>query len=146
MSDSGFVPQLSRKMEMTRPDHPDPTLRGRRYAIPFDAVWKGCVRLVEKGSRWTLLDANDQKGVLRAEARAGLLGSLLDVRIRVWLDIDAQTRVDIMARPRSGRSGFGGQARKIRRFLRDLDRLLKPPPQAILPPEGGAALVHEAHA
>lgn len=132
-------------MEMTRPDHPDPTLRGRRYAIPFDAVWHASVALVRKGAGWTLVDADDQKGVLRAEARTRILRRVDDVRIRVWLDNDAQTRVDLMSRSR-GRSSRTANARRIRRFLRDLDRTLRAPAHAILPPEGGARFTQEVHA
>lgn len=131
---------------MTRPDHPDPTLRGRRYAIPFDAVWKATVGGIRTGSRWTLIEADDQKGVIRAEARTLILRRVHDVSIRVWLDADAQTRVDLMWRSRSGPPDLGGSARGIRRFLSDLDRGLGASPGTILPPEGGVLHVHGAHA
>ncbi|MSR21980.1 MAG: DUF1499 domain-containing protein [Gemmatimonadetes bacterium] len=133
-----------RKTEMTQPGHADPTLRGRRYAIPFDTVWKRAVALIaEGGSRWTLQEADDQRGIIRAEVRTFLLGFVDDLRIRVWLDVDAQTRVDVLSRCRTSRPDFGANAKRIRRYLRNLDRTLDPPPAAILPPEGGLMLAHE---
>lgn len=144
MSDSGPLSPFLKKMEMTRPEHSDPTLRGRRYAIPFDEVWNRVICLiVNGGSLWTLINADDQRGIVRAEVRTRVLGFVDDVRIRVWLDSDAQTRVDLMSRSRNGCSDLGANARRIRRFLRDLDRVLNASPAAILPPEGGLPLAHE---
>ena len=88
----------------TRPDHEDSTLRGRCYAIPYQLVWVEAVRLVNSQSpRWNLLEANDQTGCLRAESTSVLFRSVDDVKIRIQLDSDAQTRVDLTSRSRWGK-------------------------------------------
>lgn len=123
----------------TRPDHPDPRLRGRRYAIPFQRVWTEAVGLISNRSRsWTLIEADDQNGLIRAEAKTLVLRFVDDVEIHVSLDADAQTRVDVSSRSRQGKTDFGTNARRIRRYLRRLDRGLGAGPGVILPPEEGS--------
>ncbi len=141
----GFFRELAGNAEATRPDHPDPRLRGRRYAIPFDAVWTAALgQIATGGSRWQLVDADDQTGVIRAEAATRLFRFVDDVEIRVGLDHDAQTRVDLTSRSRVGNSDLGTNARRIRRFLRDLDRRLGAGPAQLLPPEAGVTRGAEA--
>jgi len=122
----------------TQPNHKDPTLRGRRYAIPYQLVWVEAARLVNSRSpRWNLLEANDQTGCLRAESTSALFHFIDDVQIFIYLDSDAQTRVDLTSKSRSGRWDLGVNARRIRHFLRDLDRRLRAQPDVVLPPEMG---------
>ena len=124
--------------QATRPDHTDASLRGRRYAIPFDRVWTEALTLASKGRRgWTVTEADDQEGIIRAEARTLVFRFVDDVEVRIGLDADAQTRVDLTSSSRTGRFDFGTNARRIRRFLRKLDRALGAGPSLTLPPEEG---------
>jgi len=124
--------------ERTRPNHPNPELRGRRYAIPFDRVWAAALKIVEEGSpRWVLLEANDQAGFIRAEAQTLLFRFVDDVLVQIGLDVDAQTRVDVTSRSRKGKTDLGTNGRRIRKFLRALDRALDARPELVLPPEDG---------
>ena len=109
----------------TRPDHHDRRLRGRTYPVPFERVWQAAVGLASGGLRgWRLLEADDQRGVIRAEATTLVLRFVDDVRVQVSLDPDAQTRVDARSASRKGRGDLGTNARRLHRFFRALDRRL----------------------
>lgn len=136
--------ELPGNQAATRPDHPDPELRGRRYAIPFEQVWTAAVAQVATTPRWQLVDADDQAGVIRAEARTRILKFTDDVEIRIGLDSDAQTRVGMTSHSRVGKADLGANARRIRHFLRRLDRRLNAFPGLTLPPEAGAEKVCSA--
>jgi hypothetical protein len=123
----------------TRPSHHDPRLRGRRYAIPFDRVWKSALRLAAADLRgWTVESADEIEGVIVAQARALLFRFVDDVEVRIGLDLDGQTRVDVTSTSRRGRWDLGTNARRIRHFLRRLDRKVGAAPDVILAPEEGA--------
>ncbi len=129
---------LTRNRAATAPDHPDPRLRGRRYDIHFQEVWEATRALADGGmARWTLVEADDLAGRVRAEARTRVFRFVDDVEIRVRLDRDAQTRVDLVSASRVGKADLGMNARRIRRFLKRLDRELEAPPSRILAPEKG---------
>jgi hypothetical protein len=111
----------------------DPELRGRTYAIPFDAVWEAALALARGGlPGWVLDEADDQVGVIRARATSRLLRQVADVRVRVGLDENAQTRVDLDSESRTRGPDLGGHRRRIAGFLRALDRRLAPRPGQIL--------------
>lgn len=103
----------------------DPELRGRTYAIPFDTVWEASLRLAGGGlRRWTVLEADDQVGFIKAETRALIGGSEHDIHISITLDQDAQTRVDATAQARKPDWDLGAARRRLRRFFGALDRAL----------------------
>lgn len=108
----------------TRPGHPDPKLRGRVYAIPFDRVWNEALSLARATRGWSVTGEDDREGIIEVEARTRILRVLGDVQVRVSLDPDAQTRVDLSAASRSGRGDLGRNRRRILRFLRNLDQNL----------------------
>lgn len=109
----------------TTEDAEDPRLRGRTYPIPFEQVWNTAVSLAGGRLRgWALLSADDQEGIIEAEAKPLLLPGISDVTVRVWLDENAQTRVDIRSASREARAGLGSNHRHIARFLRELDTAL----------------------
>lgn len=119
---------LTRNQAATAADHWDPRLRGRTYAIPFEQVWQAARALASGALRgWRLVDADDYEGVIIAEARTLVLRYVDDVTIRIYLDADAQTRVDVQSRSRKGSGDLGANARRIARFLRALDRAVAPP-------------------
>lgn len=110
--------------ESTAPDHPDPRLRGRTLGVPFDRVWTEALGLAQKRAGWTVTGADDLEGVIRAEARTLVFRFVDDVEIRIGLDRDGQTRVDMTSASRVGKSDMGTNARRIDFFLRALDRRL----------------------
>ncbi len=119
----------------TNVDAPDPALRGRTYAIPFEAVWQGVVGLAGGGLRgWSIESADDQIGVVKAHALGGLLRPEIDVRVSVRLDRNAQTRVDLLARARSEGGDLGRSRRLVARFVGQLDQRLGAGPGQILDP------------
>lgn len=116
----------------TDPRDSDQDLRGRTYAIPFDSVWNAAVALAGGDlGRWRLIAADDREGVITAE-RKGFSKRVTVVRIDVGLDENAQTRVDLRARPAEGHGDFGGARRAVRRFVRRLDARLGALPQQVL--------------
>lgn len=108
----------------TAPDHEDPSLRGRTYAVPFERVWRAALTIASGRSGWTILDADDLEGHIRIEAKTPVLRFVDDVEIRIGLDADAQTRVDMTSGSRKGKVDLGTNARRIRRFFKHLDRKL----------------------
>jgi hypothetical protein len=134
-----LVRALTANVAETSTDAEDPRLRGRTYAIPFEDVWRAALSLADGGLRgWRVTSADDREGVIVAEAKTLMLRLVDDVRIRIGLDPDAQTRVDALSVSRVGRVDFGTNARRIARFCRRLDRQLgRLPPRPPLFAEGG---------
>jgi hypothetical protein len=111
----------------------DAALRGRTYAIPFDRVWNAALQLASgELSGWGVNRSDDHAGVLDAVASPLLFGPMADVRVRIGLDANGQTRVDVEARSRTSRGDLGGNRRRIRRFIAALDRKLEATPAQIL--------------
>lgn len=125
---------LSSHEACTDPEAADRRLRGRTYAIPFDKVWSASLALATVLPRWSVVRADDQTGEIRAEARPLFLRTPSDVTIRIRLDEDAQTRVDLQSRTRDDKRDFGTNARRVARFLTRLDRRLEVRPSQILSP------------
>ncbi len=82
--------------------------------------------------RWRVVNADDQKGTLDAVATTFLFRKDEDVHIRVSLDDNGQTRVDLESASRAGRADLGRNARRIVAFCRRLDALLGATPAQIL--------------
>lgn len=109
----------------TDPESEDPRLRGRSYAIPYARVWRAVLDEVAARRGWSLAEADPAKGEVLAEARTRVWKLVDDVWIRVSLDENGLTRVDLASTSRRGRSDFGTNARRIVRFLHALDRRLR---------------------
>jgi hypothetical protein len=117
---------LTRNHVMTAPDSHDPRLRGRTYAIPFEAVWQASLRLAHGELRgWSVLDDDDQEGTIRAVVRGRIARLESEVTVRISLDVDAQTRVDASAGSPAVRGDLGVNARRLGRFFRRLDALIE---------------------
>lgn len=113
---------LTRNEAATRPDHANPRLRTRTYAVPYPDVWDAAHHLAaEVIPRWTLRGVDVRGGDILAEARTKRWNFVDDVRIHVYLDENAQTRVDMESSSRQGPADLGTNARRIRRFLEALD-------------------------
>jgi uncharacterized protein (DUF1499 family) len=102
----------------------DPRLRGRTYVIPFAKVWDEIIEMIESKRRWTLVSADEGAGLIHAEARTLVFRFVDDVRFKLKLDQNALTRVDMWSASRVGKGDIGTNARRIRRFYRQLDRRL----------------------
>jgi len=126
---------LVRNRAVTHSKHENPNLRGRTYAIPFAKVWAAAVELASGGlSGWTLMEADEDKGVFTAESRTPILRVVDDVELRMSLDEYGQTRVDMVSASRSGRGDLGKNARRIKKFFRVLDKRIGAGPKTILDP------------
>ena len=106
----------------TSPAHRDTRLRGRTYPIPFEDVWNAAHALAAGAlPRWRIAAADDDEGVIRAEAVTLVRRKCDDVVIRITLDENGQTRVDGRASAREGRGDLGRNARRLGRFFEALD-------------------------
>lgn len=119
-----IVSALTRNRAFTDPAADDPRLRGRVYAIPYAEVWSAAVGLAESSSGWTVLSTDARAGEIQAEARTRAFSFVDDVWVRLSLDRQGQTRVDVASSSRVGRADFGTNARRIARFLHALDARL----------------------
>jgi hypothetical protein len=132
-SESGASPGTDRAQ--THPEHQDPGLRGRTYAIPFTQVFAGAVELCSQGLRgWTTVRADEDLGLLQAEAETFLFKNIDDVEIRLSLDENALTRVDMVSSSRDGKSNRSRNEKRIRKFFKELDRKTGAGPGTILDP------------
>lgn len=103
----------------------DPRLQSQTYAIPFEEVWRSALALADGGLRgWSLIDSDDQEGIITAEARPLILPGINDVTVTIGLDADAQTCVNVRAASRDARLGLGTNHRHIARFMRTLHATL----------------------
>jgi len=107
----------------TGPAAADPQLRGRTYAIPFEDVWQGTLRVVrERLHGWSLEFADDREGLVNALVASRVKWLQGVVEVHVGLDADAQTRVDAASGTPDAFHDFGVNARRLRRFFERLDR------------------------
>ena len=125
----------ARARAATDPHSPNPHLRGRTYAIPFQRVWSTALAAISGGlPRWKTLSHDDEKGVILAEARTALLRRDVDIHVKVGLDENGQTRVDARTALRGAHGDLGSTTRLIGAFFRELDRRLGASPAQILDP------------
>jgi hypothetical protein len=135
LSPSRILSALSKNRAVTHPKHDDPHLRGRTYAVPFATVWRAAVELASGGLLgWTVREADEGKGVLSAESKTLVFRFVDDVQLRMSLDENGQTRVDMISSSRSGRGDLGKNARRVRKFFRVLDKKIGAGPREILDP------------
>jgi len=128
----------------TDPSSDDPRLLGRTYAIPFDAVWKGCLKLINERSRWSVLQADDLVGFIRVRCTTMVFRFEDDLEIRIVLDEHGLTRVDVRSKARKARADLGLQARRVGRLFTRLDQLVGAGPGKILDPRETARLMWQA--
>lgn len=115
---------LTQNRAFTDDEASDPRLRGRSYAIPFAQVWDAALQIARQTRGWTVTESDPRAGEIVAEAQTRLWKFTDDVWIRISLDEDAQTRVDLTSASRKGSADLGANARRIARFLHALDRRL----------------------
>lgn len=136
---SGVLRGLTQNRAHTDPSAADRRLRGRTYAIPFDAVWTASLDVARGRIRgWTVVETDDERGVIRAESVTLLWRFVDDVRISIGLDENGQTRVDVESASRVGKGDLGRNPRTIGTFLRRLDKELAVRPGHVLDPTRAA--------
>jgi uncharacterized protein (DUF1499 family) len=121
----GLIRALTRNRAWTDPESPERRLQGRAYPVPFSQVWEAALETARTRPRWTVTEASPRRGEIAAEARTVLWRFVDDVTIRVSLDGDGMTRVDVVSQSRVGAADLGVNARRIARFLHALDRHLR---------------------
>jgi hypothetical protein len=126
---------LTRNRAETDPRAEDPRLRGRTYAIPFDRVWNAALALCGGGlPLWSVLSADDEVGLIRARALTRFFHRPHEVRLKIGLDENGQTRVDATSVLLDRRRDLGANARRIHRFMAELDAKLGASAGQILDP------------
>lgn len=113
---------LTHNRAFTEPEARDPRLRGREYTVPFAAVWDAALRIARESPGWTVTASDFPAGEIVAEAHTPVWRLVDDVWIRISLDEDGQTCVDVTSSSRTARGDLGTNARRIARFLQTLDR------------------------
>jgi hypothetical protein len=106
----------------THPNHSDARLRGSRYGVPFAGVWTAALAVARRHRRWEITDHDPGAGRIVAEVTTPVWRFVDHVVITLSLDGNGDTRVDMTSHSRAGRYDFGVNARRIRRFLRQLER------------------------
>jgi hypothetical protein len=114
---------MGRTSAVTSRSSEDPHLRGRTYAIPFEDVWQGALRVVRERLRgWTLDSADDQEGRIVVHVHTWWKKLNGIVEITITLDENGQTRVDAQAVTPDTARDWGANARRLRGFIKALDR------------------------
>jgi uncharacterized protein (DUF1499 family) len=120
----GLLTALTSNRAFTDPESEDPRLRGRSYGVPFARVWDAAHEIARQTRGWTIVSSDPRAGEIVAEAHTPLWKFTDDVWVRLSLDEDGQTRVDMASASRKGSADLGTNARRIARFLRSLDARL----------------------
>jgi hypothetical protein len=143
-----FTGRLARALTTNRvatdPWSDDPRLLGRTYAVPFEAVWRSCIKLVQENAGWRMLQSDDLAGFIRVRCTTRLFRQEDDLEIRVGLDEHGLTRVDLRSRARKRRVDLGTNARRVGRFSRRLDTSLGAEDGKILDPRETARMTRRA--
>ena len=141
---SRLASALTKSRAETNPWSEDPRLIGRTYAIPFEKVWRACMKFVAERSRWRLLQADDLAGSIRIRCTSFVFRREDNLEIRVALDENALTRVDVRAGSQKGRTDLGVNVRRVGRFFTKLDGLLDAGQGKILDPRETVRLTQQA--
>ncbi len=125
MALNGLWKLLTENTAQTREGAEDPRLRGRTYLVAYARVWDEIIEMIGSRPRWNLVHADESSGSIRAEAQTLVFRFVDDVRLKLKLDQDALTRVDMWSGSRVGNFDLGANRRRIARFFKDLDRRLQ---------------------
>ena len=132
---STLVNALTEKEAATAPDSEDLRLRGRTYTIPFDPVWEASIAVIRNKLRgWVVVLDDDRAGRITALSTSFFRRLETEVIVKIGLDENGQTRVDVRAVSRTERRDWGRSRRLIGAFIGKLDRELGVVPSQILDP------------
>jgi len=103
------------------PEYPD--IQPRTYQKSTAEVFDAALHVIDRLSRWTLIGYDEKRGEIQAEAQTILWHFVDDVRVRI-VNRGGDAVVEVRSASRVGRGDFGQNARRIRGFLKELDRQL----------------------
>ena len=104
------------------PQYPD--VQPLHVSFPPDRVFHVVSEVAGRQQRWTVTKVDPAARTLIAEARTSLWRFVDDVTIRVEPEADGSV-VNMRSRSRVGVGDFGANAKRIRAFLKQLDRAVK---------------------
>ncbi|MFQ5596793.1 MAG: M28 family peptidase [Nitrospiria bacterium] len=115
---------LTEHRAKTLPDHPDPTLRTRRYRLPYENVFQLVVQTLEALPQWTPVHQDPQAGAIRAERHTRIFRFIDDVHIIIIATKKGNHDIvlNLESTSRVGKGDLGQNARNIREFLNEMDR------------------------
>ncbi len=118
----GLLPPRINDVQTGRtPQYPD--VQPLHVKRPSAEVFSMAAKLAGTQNRWTVVKVDPQSRTLAAEARTKLWRFVDDVTITVE-DEPGGSVVNMRSRSRLGKSDFGTNAKRIKSFLRRLDRAL----------------------
>ncbi|MGH7562998.1 MAG: DUF1499 domain-containing protein [Gemmatimonadota bacterium] len=97
------------------PAYPD--LRPLDVSLGIRSAFAAALAAARSMPGWTIVEADESKGSIRAEARTPRLGFVDDVRVGVKPLADGRSRIQVRSASRIGVYDFGTNARRIRAFL-----------------------------
>lgn len=89
------------------------------FSAPMEEVMDEALAIIEERG-WDLVSSDEEEGRLEATEKLAWFGFKDDVVIRIGTD-DEGTRVDMRSKSRIGRGDMGVNAKRIKRFLEDLE-------------------------
>ncbi len=102
-----------------------PDIAPALYAQPPATIFQAALAAA-KAMRWVIAAAVESEGRIEATATTRFMRFKDDVVIRVRADANTHgTRLDIRSASRIGSSDFGANAKRIHRFLQEMDNCLK---------------------
>lgn len=117
---------LTHNQAETRPDHSDPSLWTRTYAIDHDVFFTKLLEVIKELPRWKVLSHDLALGEVVATRETRIFHFVDDVRILVVKKEKETIILNIRSASRIGKGDFGQNARNIRELLKGLDqRILK---------------------
>lgn len=97
------------------PTYPD--VRPLDLSLGARAAFVAALAAARAMPGWTIVEADERKATLRAEARTPLFGFVDDVRVAVRPLDDGRSRIHARSASRIGIYDFGTNARRIRAYL-----------------------------
>lgn len=118
-----LIPPRINDVETGRtPQYPD--VQPLHVGLPPERVFSVVSEVAGRQKRWTVVKVDPQARVLTAEARTALWRFCDDVTIRVEPEAGGSV-VQMRSKSRVGIGDFGANAKRIREFLRAVDRTMK---------------------
>ncbi|MFQ5588999.1 MAG: M28 family peptidase [Nitrospiria bacterium] len=113
---------LIRNKAETCPDHTDPSLKTRTYALPRDRLFKALSHVIKARPRWKIIRHDLSEGIITAERQTRIFGFIDDIEIRISKTDEDAVTLNLKSASRVGKGDFGQNARNIREIFTGLDR------------------------
>lgn len=116
-----FAPRINDVQTGRTPQYPD--VQPLHVKRPPDEVFSAVAQLAGTQKRWTVVKVDPQTRTLAAEARTKLWRFVDDVTVTVEAEPGGSV-VNMRSRSRVGKGDLGTNAKRIKSFLRRLERTL----------------------